>query len=310
MLTGASLAEAAVLVLDVSEGIREQTRRHVWLLNMVGIRDICIAINKLDAIGYDREPYLRLSGEINALFAEMRLPAPVAIVPISALKGENVAGRSSAISWHHGPCLLEILDSFEYKPLEERPLRFPVQDWYPARGDQPATVAGRVEAGSMKAGMTCRLLPGERVVTIDAIRSFPDAGRRTATCGEAVGVVLADGERAQRGDILAAGDLPVTGTRFRVHLFWFLDSYTSGDEVTIRCATQEVTARILLEKVFDPAAPDSLEQPPDQIMIGEVAVATVVTERPIVADYAVMAPELGRIVIDYRGRPAGAGLIL
>jgi sulfate adenylyltransferase subunit 1 len=310
MLTGASVAEAAVLVLDVSEGIQEQTRRHVWLLNMVGIRHICIAINKLDAIGYDREPYLRVSREIKALFAEMHLPAPLAIMPISALTGENIASRSSVISWYYGPCLLEILDSLENKPLEDRPFRFPVQDHYPACNNHLATIVGRVEAGSLTVGMTCRLLPENRLVTIDAIRSYPAAERRTAACGEAVGIVLSNGAHARRGDILAAGDLPVIGTSFRIHLFWFLGGYTSGDTVTIRCATQEVTAKIQLEKVYDPATPDALEQAPDQIMIGEVAIATVITERPLVVDYVSMVPELGRIVINYQGQPAGAGLIL
>ena len=310
MLTGASVAEAAILLLDAGEGIMEQTRRHVWLLNMVGIRDICVAINKLDAVGYDRLRYLTLRREITELFAEMQLPAPLAIVPMSALHGENIVRRSDLLAWYYGPTLLEVLDSLESRPLEERPFRLPVQDCYPARDGQPATVVGRIEAGALHAGMGCRLLPEGREVTIAAIRFFPETGRDTATCGEAVGVVLADGATAARGAILAGGDLPMVGQSFQVHLFWFLDSYQNGDPVTIRCATQETTGVIRLHRVYDPAAPGELEQEPDQIMIGEVALATVATDVPLVADYAGMVPELGRIVIDYQGRPAGAGLIL
>lgn len=308
MLTGASLAEAAVLLIDAVEGIMEQTRRHAWLLKMVGISDICVTINKLDALGYDRERYIQLMQQVNRLFDDLMMPPPVAIVPISAREGENVASRSKSMRWYYGPSLIEVLDSFVFRPIEARSFRFPVQDLY----DTPEgrVVVGRVEAGTIKRGDSIQTMPSGAHTTVTSIRKFPHDSE-SATYGDAVGIMLSvDTMGIERGDVLASTDLPTVGTTHVVNIFWFLDSYRNGDPVKIRCATQQVSGHFLLQKVYDPADPDNMEQSPELIGVGEVARATLFTEKPLVADYATFVPELGRFVVECNGKPSGAGLIL
>lgn len=306
MITGASYAETAILIVDAIEGVREQTRRHAWLLSMVGIRDICVAINKLDAVDYARERYTALCSDIQRLFEEFAI-VPYAIVPISALQGENIASRSSRMPWYFGPCLLEIIDSFASKPLEERPFRFPLQDVYDLGGSSVAV--GRIEAGSVRTGDQLRLLPDDVTVTVSALPHYPHASSGCAQYGETAGIRLeAPSPLLRRGLILASGDLPMVASRFRATLFWFHDTFYSGQHVIIRCTTQEVPAIIELNRVFDPGAADSLEQTADRIGIGEVSRCTITTERPLVFDYCSDVPELGRYVVERDGIPVGAGI--
>jgi sulfate adenylyltransferase subunit 1 (EFTu-like GTPase family) len=306
MVTGASYAEAAILIVDACEGIREQTRRHVWLLTMVGIRDICVVVNKLDAVDYDREGYRALRAEIAGLFASLSL-TPYAVIPVSALCGENIARRSSLMSWYYGPCLVEVLDSFDAKPFEERPFRFPVQDVYQMNGER--IVVGRVESGSVPTGMSVWLLPADVPMKISAVKKYPLADAGCASYGDAIGLVLDNDAAVVRGDILVAGEPPQVDVRVRAHLFWFHGTYTSGDPAILRCATQEVPVRILLEKVFDPGD-DSVTLDADRIEVGELARCSIEAERPLVTDYCSLIPELGRFVIERDGMPVGGGIVM
>ena len=306
MVTGASYADAAVLIVDAREGIMDQTRRHVWLLTMVGIREICVVVNKLDAVGYDRDRYRSICTEIVRLLATLGLK-PYAIVPVSALEGENIASRSPRMPWYFGPCLLEVLDSFDAKALEERPFRFPVQDVYRMNGER--IIVGRVESGTVRTGMELRLLPADLPLPVLAVRKFPCQDVGSSAYGDAVGIVLAGDAVIGRGDVLVAGEPPQVGTRFRAHLFWFHDSYTSDEPVILRCATQEVPARLHLEKVFDPGD-DALQLDADRMEVGELARCTIHAERPLVTDYCTLIPELGRFVVERDGMPVGGGIVI
>ncbi len=306
MITGASYAEAAVLIVDACEGIREQTRRHAWLLSIVGIRDICVVINKLDAAGYNENLYKALCIDINRLFASLSLK-PYAVVPLSALRGENVACRSSLMPWYTGPSLVEAIDGFESRPFEVRSFRFPVQDIY-LSGDE-RIIVGRIESGSVSVGTEVRVLPTDNPVTVTAIRKYPLAGIDRAFYGEAIGLVIDSDLPVVRGDVLVSDTLPQVGTRFSAHLFWFHDAYESNEPVILRCATQEVPVRITLEEVFDPGD-ETMDRSPDRIVVGELARCTIHAERPWVADYFSVIPELGRFVIERDGIPVGGGIVM
>jgi len=306
MVTGACYAKAAILLVDAVEGVMEQTRRHAWLLSIVGIQDICVAVNKMDAAGYDADRYRELTADINALLEEFSLTAS-AIVPISARHGENVASRSKAMQWYQGPSLLELLDGLVCRPIEERPFRFPVQDIY--RFDGESVVVGRVESGSVRRGETVQLFPLGRQAVISAIRTFPATDVGTASYGEAIGFTL-DGSidaGLVRGAVLCGGTLPSCGREFQATIFWFLNEYATGDPVTIRCTTQSVPGKIHLEQVFDPAQPDT-ELPSDLICVGEAARCSITTELDLVGDHPALIPEMGRFVIERDGIPAGAGI--
>src|SRR5262249_15123987 len=145
MITGAAQADAAILIVDAAEGVREQTRRHGYLLHLLGVRQIAVVINKMDRIDYDRGRFEAIRGEIQDYLKGMGL-VPAAVIPISARHGAGIAQHGATTSWHRGPTVLEALDAFEpTRPLPELPLRLPVQAVY--KFDDRRIVAGRVETG-------------------------------------------------------------------------------------------------------------------------------------------------------------------
>jgi small GTP-binding protein len=306
MITGASYAEAAVLIVDACEGIREQTRRHAWLLSIVGIRDICVVINKLDATGYDEALYQALCLDIDRLFASLSMK-PYAVVPVSALTGENVALRSSLMHWYGGPSLVEAMDGLESKPFEARAFRFPVQDIYCT--DDERIIVGRVESGSLSVGTQLRVLPANIPVTVTAIKKYPLTGIERTHYGEAIGLVIDGDLPVNRGDVLVSDALPQVGNRFPAHLFWFHDVYESNESVILRCATQEIPVKIELEEVYDPGD-EPMDRSPDRIAVGELARCTIHADYPWVCDQFSSIPELGRFVIERNGIPVGGGIVV
>ncbi|MBT0663023.1 50S ribosome-binding GTPase [Geobacter pelophilus] len=308
MLTGATYAEAAVLIVDAVEGVREQTKRHAKLLCMVGIKNICVLINKLDAAGYDRNRYLQLVADIRDLFDEIST-IPFAIIPISAMTGENVASRArdGGLSWYYGPCFLEVLDALDIPPLEERPFRFPVQDVYNRKDGQIAV--GRVDSGKVKTGDHVQIWPEGLSATVQSVTKYPAADVGFASYGDAVGLVLDRYGALSRGTVITNDPSPKTTKIFTANVFWFGESYSTGRPVVIRCATQAVEATLDLMKVYDPASPNE-ELDPETLNIGEIARCSIYTEQLLVIDSFTHVPELGRFVIEYNGIPVGAGIVL
>ncbi|HCK33101.1 MAG TPA: adenylyl-sulfate kinase, partial [Rhodospirillaceae bacterium] len=143
MISGAAAAEAAILVVDANEGVREQTKRHAYLLHLLGLRQIVVAVNKMDLVNYDEARFKEVSDEVNAYLTSIGLEAK-SIVPISARTGDNVAQKTQAMPWYKKGDVIEQLDSFEpLASLSDKPLRFPVQDVY--RFDGQRTLVGRIE---------------------------------------------------------------------------------------------------------------------------------------------------------------------
>lgn len=306
MVTGACYAKAAVLLLDATEGVQEQTRRHAWLLGIVGIKDVCVAVNKMDAVGYSEDRFQDLREAAQALLREFGIAA-VAVIPISARLGDNIAQPSPNMPWCKVPTLMDLLDSLQSSPIEEGPFRFPVQDVYRMAGER--ILVGRVESGTVHPGEKVQLLPQGLEATVEKIRTFPAGTAGSASYGEAVGLTLSGSDYAEpvRGTVLAHGELPGYGTSFSATIFWFFGDYSDGDAVTIRCATQAVPATIALGQVFDPAQPE-VELAGDMICVGEAAHCTIRTQRHLVCDDPSRLPETGRFVVERDGIPAGAGI--
>lgn len=129
MITGTSQAEAALLIIDSSEGIRDQTKRHAYILSMLGLKQICVLLNKIDLINYSQEQFLQLKKTVTEFLEGLSI-RPTFVLPVSAIQGDNVATPSNEISWFDGPTVLEALDTFKELKVEEKPLRFPIQDIY------------------------------------------------------------------------------------------------------------------------------------------------------------------------------------
>ena len=166
MITGAAQADAALLIIDAAEGVRDQTRRHGYLLHLLGIHQVAVVINKMDRVGFDEHRFHEIEAEIVGYLSSLGLTA-TAIIPISARNGDGVARRTPSIAWHTGPTVLEVLDHFApAKPLANLPLRIPVQAVY--KFDDRRIIAGRIETGRVAVGDEVAFSPRGPVGGADA----------------------------------------------------------------------------------------------------------------------------------------------
>lgn len=307
MITGASYADAAVLIIDSNEGIMEQTKRHGYLLSMVGIKDICVLINKMDLVGYSKEIYDRIVAGMKDFFGNLSI-TPRFFIPMSALKGINVAKRDSSITWYDGPCLFEALDNLEFKTFEERPFRLPVQDVY--RIGKEKIIAGRIESGEVKAGEDVYLMPRGGKVRIKEIRKFLKEDIGKAAYGESIGLIVDGMNGIKRGDVLS-GDNEVRAVKeFDANLFWFYGEYNKGDRIQIKCTTQESYCALSITEKFDPATMDKKKEGLNHLEIGEIAKARVKLRKKIAVDTFSYIPEMGRFILEKNGIPVGGGIIV
>ncbi|MFD9700786.1 adenylyl-sulfate kinase [Lentzea sp. NPDC059081] len=216
MATGASTAEAAVILLDARKGVLDQTRRHARIVSLMGIRHVVLAVNKLDLVGYSREVFDRVSRAFAEFAAELDL-AEITSVPMSATEGVNVVDRSELTPWYDGPTLLQWLETVDTGRRSDGPSRFLVQ-WVNRPDSTFRGFSGRVLGGTLRAGDEVRAngrrSTVERIVTMDGDLS-------TAPTGSSVTVVLADDVDVSRGDVLAAAsDPPGVADSFQAHLVW------------------------------------------------------------------------------------------
>ena len=309
MITGTSQAEAALLIIDSFEGIRDQTRRHAYILGMLGLKQVCVLLNKIDLVDYSKAKFDELEGEITDFLNQLNT-RPAFVLPISAIHGDNVAKQSDKTPWFDGPTVLEALDTFEELKVEEKPLRLPVQDIY--RIDGQRMIVGRVEAGHLAQEESLFLLPEKKKVTVKSIKKFLVENVTVAHFEESVGICLEGKPRVRRGQILAADLSSKISDTITANIFW-MDSagFEMGEPLLFRCVTQEVPCRI--EKIyrrFDPAAMEWMEEDASSIKGAEVADALIHLETPVVFDSFNDIPEMGRFVLEKQGRPVAGGIIL
>ncbi len=308
MVSGTSQAEAAFLLIDVSQGIQEQTLRHCYILSLLGIKQIAVIVNKMDLVGYSEKTFNDIKNQIEAVLAGLKV-IPAYIIPISASKGENVAKKTEKLSWYSGPTVLEALDSFSPIEIEEKGLRFPVQDIY-TLDDGPIAV-GRVEAGVLCKGQEVYILPEKRKARITEIKKFIEEDMLEATTGECIGLRV-EGGGLKRGDVLTDKVTSIITGSIHANIFWMVDKdYQLGIPVTFKCATQEVKGRIeKIHKRFDPASVEVVENNATTIKPAEIAEVDIKLERPVVVDKFSDIPELGRFVLEYAGYPVAGGIII
>ncbi|HEY2732230.1 MAG TPA: GTP-binding protein, partial [Polyangia bacterium] len=190
MISGAARAEAAVLVIDAKEGVRENSRRHGYILAMLGIQQVVVCVNKMDLVGYDRGHFEGIEKEYRAFLESIGAVRPRQFIPISAIEGENLASRGKRSPWYTGPTLLEVLDGLPKAPSKvDQPLRMPVQAVYKftKQGDDRRIIAGRIEAGRVKVGDKVVFSPSNKVSTIRSIEGFNTAARSEIDAGWSTG---------------------------------------------------------------------------------------------------------------------------
>ncbi|SDM13926.1 bifunctional enzyme CysN/CysC [Lentzea albidocapillata subsp. violacea] len=216
MVTGASTADAAVLLLDARKGVLSQTRRHARIVSLLGIRHVVLAVNKLDLAAYSREVFEEVSASFAEFAAELAF-TEITCVPMSATEGVNVVGRSELTPWYDGPTLLQWLESVEPRPRRDVSSRFLVQ-WVNRPDATFRGLSGRVLGGTLRRDETVRL--GNRTTSVARIVTM-DGDLDEAPAGSSVTVVLADDVDASRGDVLgAAQDPPGIASEFQARLVW------------------------------------------------------------------------------------------
>ncbi|HKW53048.1 MAG TPA: adenylyl-sulfate kinase, partial [Stellaceae bacterium] len=242
----------AILVVDVIEGLSEQTRRHAFLLQLLGIREIVVAVNKMDRCDYAREAFDAVARAVSGYLAGLGLTA-AAIVPISARNGDMIAHRLAALAWYDGPTLLQSLDALRGAPSEvDRPLRLPVQDVY--KFDDRRIVVGRIESGRLRVGDRLRFSPGGRSARIASIESWNAQAAVTAGAGQSVGLTLDEDIFVERGQVASAPEaVPLVARRLKLRLFHFgRNPLHTGDEVRLQIGFAEHKVTIeAIERVVD-----------------------------------------------------------
>ncbi len=246
MISGAANAEAAVLVVDAGEGVQEQTKRHGYLLYLLGIRQVTVAVNKMDLVGYDRERFATVSGEVTEYLGKLGIE-PNFIVPISAREGDNIAKPSAKMPWYDGPTVLESLDRLQSSSAPvDQPLRFPVQDVY--KFDDRRIVAGRIETGVLRVGDTLVFSPSNKTARVRSIEAWNvDPKPVSASAGQSVGITLDQQVFVERGEIGSHEfNPPNLSNVFRTTLFWLgRKPLKVGDSLKVKLATRE--ARVTVE---------------------------------------------------------------
>lgn len=306
MITGASQAEAAVLIVDAKEGVREQTRRHAYILDMLGIDQVIVLINKMDLVGYDRERFDLVRKELLQFLSEIGIK-PSFVIPISAREGDFVAGKTDNMEWYDGPTVLEALDRLRIKvSAREKPLRFVVQDVY---NFDKRIVVGRVESGVIRRGDQIKILPSGEVTRVKTIEEYLKDDVPEAEVGKSIGITTEEKLFIDRGDVIVhdGADLPAVRDEIRANIFWMDKTpYKIGETVWLRCATQEVACEIeKINRVIDSSTLESIGDSVNEIRDREVADITIRTAKPVVVERFNSIPELGRFVLAREDTCAG-----
>lgn len=307
-VTGAARAEAALLVVDAAEGVREQSRRHACLLRLLGIRQVVAAISKADRVGYDRRRIEEVGAAVGRCLEAAGLAARRR-VPVSARDGGNVAAPSPRMAWFRGPTLLEALEELEPAPPPDGlPLRLPVQDVY-RRGGRRVLV-GRVETGAMRAGDTVLLSPSNRTARIAGFEAWPGPPPSAARAGDSAAFALDPPLPVERGELV--GDParpPHVGGRLCARLFWLGDGPARpGARYRLKLNAREVSAALeSVEAVID--MDDFARRPADRVDRGAVAEAVLRTDGAAVFDSYADNPRTGRFALAQGARIVGGGVL-
>jgi bifunctional enzyme CysN/CysC len=311
MITGASQAEAAVVVIDALEGVQAQSRRHGYLLHLLGLKQIVVVVNKMDLVGHDQARFDALALEYRAYLSELGLH-PSEIVPIIAKNGDNIVERSSSLDWYQGPTLLEALDRFQRETLPlDQPLRLPVQDVY--KFDDKRIIAGRVETGRIGVGDRIVFTPSGKSAHVRSIEIWgTDGGPAAAQAGQSIGITLDDQLFIERGETLSHIDRrPSTSRRFRARIFWLGEQTLSlGHTVTGKFGTRETDVSLeAIERLVD-TSDLSARESAASVSRSQVADVIFVTSEPIALDTAESVARTGRFVLVSGYDIAGGGIIL
>jgi len=315
MITGASQADAAVLVISVKDGIQPQTKEHAFLAKVLGISQLAVNLNKMDAVGYKKEEYDKVKGEAEKLLKGIGYKVEtVPFVPCSSYAGDNLTKKSTNTSWYNGPTLLEVIDTFKVPPKPvDKALRLPVQDVFTITGHGTVPV-GRVETGKLKPGENVVVMPSGAKGEVKKIEMHHQE-LTEAMPGDNVGFNLKGVEKKdiKRGDVIGPSSVPPTvADKFtaQVVVLNHPTAISIGYTPVFHIHTAQFAGKIIeLVEKKDPKTGQSLGKP-DFIKTGDVAIVKVQPLKPIVIEKFSEYPPLGRFALRDMGQTVAAGVVL
>ncbi|MFP4190133.1 MAG: GTP-binding protein [Candidatus Woesearchaeota archaeon] len=314
MISGAARAEAALLVIDAKEGIKENSRRHAYMLSMLGIEQVAVCVNKMDLVGHDKKLFEQIREEFTGFLEKIGIH-PKEFIAISSHAGDNVASVSDKMDWFSGKTVLSILDAFtKERAPEDKALRMPVQGVYKftGHGDERRIIAGRVEMGKVSVGDDVVFLPSNKHSKIESIAEFNTEDKDSSMAGESTGFTLTEQIFVNRGDMMCRdnGELPYVGSGFKANVFWMgKDSpLTKGKSYKLKIGTMSIEAWIDdIINVLD--ASDLSTSGKSVAERNDVAECIIRTKRPIAYDLYKDIKNTGRFVLVDDYEIAGGGII-
>lgn len=310
MISGAANAEAALLIIDANEGIQEQSKRHGYILSLLGIQKIYVIVNKMDLIDYSEQKFDRIKYEMNQFLNGLGV-YPIKYIPISAFYGENLTSSSEKMPWYKGEPIIEAMDLFEKdKGLDDKPLRFPIQDVY--KFDNRRIIVGRIESGKLNVGDKILISPSNKITRVKTIEYWQEKDKTdSVSAGMSVGITVEDEFFNKRGELISHEiDSPKTGNVFKANLFWLgKTNLTRGKKYKLKLVTQEVECQIeAVNKVIDATTLETIENA-SQVKINDVAEVTIRTKEAVSFDEFKKNQIVGRFVIVDGYDVAGGGII-
>ncbi|MGA7806082.1 adenylyl-sulfate kinase [Bradyrhizobium sp.] len=308
MITGAARSNAALLIVDATEGMRNQSRLHAYLLNLIGVEQIVVAVNKMDLIGYSESSFARLCAEIRDYFTTLGLH-PAEIIPISAREGDNLCISSARMKWYDGPTVIEAFDAFHaVEPAAALPLRAPVQDVYHFDGRR--IIVGRVESGILRPGDSILFSPSNERAAVATIESWPvRQSVAEVHTGQVFGLTLQDEVFVQRGDMISHRDgAPAITDVFRGKIFWLGRSGAAiGAEYKLKLGTVDVPVR--LQSIEQIVHTSNLEEDEGGVVQrNQVAEVVLRTKHKVTLDNFSRIAATGRFVLTQGAEIVGGGI--
>ena len=313
MVTGASTADLALILVDARQGLVTQSRRHAYIAHLVGIRHMVVAVNKMDLVDFNKDVYDRICSDFKTFFQQLG-PLDLRFIPISALQGDMVVQRGDSLPWYTGQTVMETLETIEVEQQDASHLRFPIQlvnrPPLPELGDFRGYM-GKIASGRVKVGQQITILPAGRQTKVTGILTF-DGERTTAFAPQSVTLTLAEDVDASRGDIITGtDDSPAARTQFEATVCWMSPKpLKAGGKYRLRHTTRLVKA--LASGIQYRVDPNTLEKQPNpaELRQNDIARISVKTLLPIACDSYRENRETGAfLLIDDNNDTAGAGFI-
>jgi len=315
MISGAARAEAAILVIDAKEGVRENSRRHGYLLSMLGIKQVAVCVNKMDLVDYRRDVFESIRREYGEFLGRVGI-VPAEFIPVSAREGDNIIANSRRMSWFTGPSVLDMVDSFVKEPSPlDKPFRSGVQDIYKftAAGDDRRIIAGRIDTGSVGVGDEVVFLPSGKRSGIKTIEGFNLPVQTRATAGQSTGFTLEEQIYITPGELMCKVGEPqaMVGTHLKVNIFWMgRQPMIKHKKYKLKLASTRMPVWLREVITVLDASDLTTDSSKQQVDRHDVAECILETLKPVAFDLSRDIAQTGRFVIIDNYEIAAGGVVL